>query len=81
MFESKNKYDDIHYAVKRITLPSSEESKKKVMREVKLHAKLDHKHIGKTTMTILSNYLLLVIYIIFSYKLCAAKTKFHVFRV
>ncbi|XP_023320471.1 eukaryotic translation initiation factor 2-alpha kinase isoform X2 [Eurytemora carolleeae] len=45
VFESKNKYDDIHYAVKRITLPSSEESKKKVMREVKLHAKLDHKHI------------------------------------
>ena len=49
VFESKNKYDDIHYAVKRITLPSSEESKKKVMREVKLHAKLDHKHIGMTT--------------------------------
>jgi len=45
VFECKNKYDDIHYAVKRITLPSSEESKKKVMREVKLHAKLDHKNI------------------------------------
>ena len=24
VFECKNKYDDIHYAVKRITLPSSE---------------------------------------------------------
>jgi serine/threonine protein kinase len=45
VFESKNKIDDIHYAVKRITLPSSEASKKKVMREVKLHAKLDHKNI------------------------------------
>jgi len=45
VFESKNKYDDIHYAVKRITLPSSEENKKKVMREVKLHAKLDHRNI------------------------------------
>lgn len=45
VFESKNKIDDIHYAVKRITLPNSEASKKKVMREVKLHAKLDHKNI------------------------------------
>merc|ERR1712098_303951 len=45
VFESKNRYDDIHYAVKRITMPSSEESKKKVKREVKLHAKLDHKNV------------------------------------
>jgi len=45
VFESKNKYDDIHYAVKRITMPSSEESRKKVKREVKLHAKLDHKNV------------------------------------
>ena len=45
VFESKNRYDDIHYAVKRITMPGSEESKKKVKREVKLHAKLDHKNV------------------------------------
>jgi len=45
VFECKNKYDDVHYAVKRITLPPSEDDKKKVRREVKLHAKLDHKHI------------------------------------
>lgn len=45
VFQSKNKLDDIEYAVKRITLPSSEKSRKKVLREVKQHAKLDHKHI------------------------------------
>ena len=45
VFECKNNYDDIHYAVKRITLPTSEENRKKVKREVKLHAKLDHKNV------------------------------------
>jgi len=45
VFECKNKYDDIHYAVKRITLPGSEENRKKVKREVKLHAKLDHRNV------------------------------------
>jgi len=45
VFQSKNKLDDIQYAVKRITLPTSESSRKKVLREVKQHAKLDHKHI------------------------------------
>jgi len=45
VFECKNKYDDIHYAVKRITMPSSEENRGKVKREVKLHAKLDHKNV------------------------------------
>ena len=45
VFEAKNKIDDIHYAVKRIRLPKIEEAKKKVMREVKCLAKLDHKNI------------------------------------
>ena len=45
VFESKNKLDDVHYAVKRVRLPISEAAKKKVMREVKCLAKLDHKHI------------------------------------
>lgn len=45
VFEAKNKIDDIHYAVKRIRLPKVEEAKKKVMREVKCLAKLDHKNI------------------------------------
>jgi translation initiation factor 2-alpha kinase 3 len=45
VFESKNKIDDIHYAVKRIRLPEVEDDRKKVMREVKFLAKLDHKNI------------------------------------
>lgn len=45
VFESKNKYDDIHYAVKRITLPSSEERRRKVKREVRVLAKLEHRNI------------------------------------
>ena len=35
VFECKNKYDDINYAVKRITLPSTEENRNKVKREHK----------------------------------------------
>ena len=45
VFESKNKLDDVDYAVKRVRLPVNEAAKKKVMREVKCLAKLDHKHI------------------------------------
>ena len=45
VFESKNKYDDIHYAVKRIRLPGGEERRKKVKREVRVLAKLEHKNI------------------------------------
>merc|ERR1719219_2680231 len=41
VFECRNNYDDIHYAVKRITMPASEENRKKVKREVKL----DHKNV------------------------------------
>ena len=43
--ESKNKLDENHYAVKRVRLPSHEEAKKKVMREVKCLAKLDQRNI------------------------------------
>jgi len=45
VFESKNRIDDNHYAVKRIRLPRVEGAKKKVLREVKFLAKLDHKNI------------------------------------
>jgi len=45
VFESKNKYDDIHYAVKRITLSGGEDRRRKVKREVRVLAKLDHKNI------------------------------------
>ncbi|KAL0269936.1 UNVERIFIED_CONTAM: hypothetical protein PYX00_007511 [Menopon gallinae] len=45
VFEAKNKIDDCHYAIKRIVLPISQESKDRVMREVKALAKLDHHHI------------------------------------
>jgi translation initiation factor 2-alpha kinase 3 len=38
-------FQDVHYAVKRVQLPLKEEAKKKVMREVKFLAKLDHKNI------------------------------------
>ncbi|XP_039282758.1 eukaryotic translation initiation factor 2-alpha kinase [Nilaparvata lugens] len=45
VFEAKNKIDDCHYAVKRIPLPSREDARERVMREVKALAKLDHKNI------------------------------------
>lgn len=45
VFEAKNKIDDCHYAIKRITLPNRQESRDRVMREVKALAKLDHHNI------------------------------------
>ncbi|KAG8263576.1 Eukaryotic translation initiation factor 2-alpha kinase 3 [Homalodisca vitripennis] len=45
VFEARNKIDDCHYAIKRIPLPNSEESRERVMREVKALAKLDHQNI------------------------------------
>ncbi|KAJ8316798.1 hypothetical protein KUTeg_004702 [Tegillarca granosa] len=42
VFEARNKVDDCHYAVKRISLPNRETAKEKVMREVKALAKLDN---------------------------------------
>lgn len=55
MFEARNKIDDGHYAVKRIRLPKSEEARKKVMREVKTLAKLDHKNIVRYFNTWIEN--------------------------
>ncbi len=45
VFEAKNKLDELRYAVKRIRLPKSEGARRKVMREVRFLAKLDHKNI------------------------------------
>ena len=45
VFEAKNRIDESNYAVKRIRLPRLEDGRKKVMREVKILAKLDHKNI------------------------------------
>ena len=47
VFECKNKYDYINYAVKRITLPSTDENGNKVKGPVKLHAILDHRNVVK----------------------------------
>ncbi|KAJ9578241.1 hypothetical protein L9F63_005540 [Diploptera punctata] len=45
VFEAKNKIDECHYAIKRIPLPNRQESRDRVMREVKALAKLDHRNI------------------------------------
>ncbi|XP_065211097.1 eukaryotic translation initiation factor 2-alpha kinase-like isoform X3 [Planococcus citri] len=45
VFQARNKIDDCHYAIKRITLPNREEARERVMREVKALAKLEHQHI------------------------------------
>ncbi|XP_008552622.2 eukaryotic translation initiation factor 2-alpha kinase [Microplitis demolitor] len=45
VFEAKNKIDDCHYAIKRISLPDTQNSRDRVMREVKALAKLDHQNI------------------------------------
>ncbi|XP_068083730.1 eukaryotic translation initiation factor 2-alpha kinase isoform X2 [Anabrus simplex] len=45
VFEAKNKIDECNYAIKRIALPNRQESRDRVMREVKALAKLDHHHI------------------------------------
>ncbi|KAL6422966.1 hypothetical protein ACFW04_010458 [Cataglyphis niger] len=45
VFEAKNKIDDCNYAIKRIALPNSQDSRERVMREVKALAKLDHHNI------------------------------------
>lgn len=42
VFQSRNKFDDCEYAIKRIRMPNKEEAKKRIMREVKALAKLDH---------------------------------------
>ncbi|XP_043277335.1 eukaryotic translation initiation factor 2-alpha kinase isoform X2 [Venturia canescens] len=45
VFEAKNKIDDCNYAIKRICLPNSKDSRDRVMREVKALAKLEHQNI------------------------------------
>lgn len=45
VFEAKNKLDDCNYAVKRITLPNKEESRDRVLREVKTLANCEHGNI------------------------------------
>lgn len=45
VFESKNKLDDCKYAIKRIMLPNRQESRERVMREVKTLAHCEHQNI------------------------------------
>lgn len=45
VFESKNKLDDCKYAIKRILLPRSQDSRDRVMREVKTLAHCEHQNI------------------------------------
>ncbi|XP_046385466.1 eukaryotic translation initiation factor 2-alpha kinase-like [Ischnura elegans] len=45
VFEARNKIDDCSYAIKRIPLPNRQNSRDRVMREVKALAKLDHQNI------------------------------------
>ncbi|XP_048745657.2 eukaryotic translation initiation factor 2-alpha kinase 3-like [Ostrea edulis] len=42
VFEARNKVDECCYAIKRITLPTNEQSRNKMKREVRALAKLDH---------------------------------------
>ncbi|XP_012284008.1 eukaryotic translation initiation factor 2-alpha kinase [Orussus abietinus] len=45
VFEARNKIDDCNYAIKRIAISNSQDSRERVMREVKALAKLDHHNI------------------------------------
>ncbi|CAH1103142.1 unnamed protein product [Psylliodes chrysocephalus] len=45
VFEVKQKIDECHYAIKRITLPDEDKDRDRVMREVKALAKLEHQNI------------------------------------
>ncbi|XP_024870480.1 eukaryotic translation initiation factor 2-alpha kinase [Temnothorax curvispinosus] len=45
VFEARNKIDDCNYAIKRIALSNSQDSRDRVLREVKALAKLDHHNI------------------------------------
>ncbi|XP_018333470.1 eukaryotic translation initiation factor 2-alpha kinase [Agrilus planipennis] len=45
VFHVIKKFDDCHYAVKRILLPRENKARERVMREVKALAKLDHRNI------------------------------------
>lgn len=45
VFEVKNKLDDCNYAIKRIVLPKSEQSRERVKREARILANCDHQNI------------------------------------
>ncbi|XP_017849156.1 eukaryotic translation initiation factor 2-alpha kinase isoform X2 [Drosophila busckii] len=45
VFEAKNKLDENHYAIKRITLPNKETSRQRVMREARTLASCEHQNI------------------------------------
>jgi translation initiation factor 2-alpha kinase 3 len=45
VFEARNKLDDCTYAIKRILLPSKQESRERVLREVKTLAHCEHRNI------------------------------------
>lgn len=45
VFAVRNKIDDCHYAIKRIVLPAKQESRERVMREVKTLANCEHQNI------------------------------------
>ncbi|KAG5680093.1 hypothetical protein PVAND_009619 [Polypedilum vanderplanki] len=45
VFEARNKLDDCTYAIKRIILPSKQESRERVLREVKTLANCEHHNI------------------------------------
>ncbi|XP_022218634.2 eukaryotic translation initiation factor 2-alpha kinase isoform X1 [Drosophila obscura] len=45
VFEAKNKLDENHYAVKRITLPNKESSRQRVLREARTLASCEHHNI------------------------------------
>ncbi|XP_030568124.1 eukaryotic translation initiation factor 2-alpha kinase isoform X2 [Drosophila novamexicana] len=45
VFEAKNKLDENHYAIKRITLPNKESSRQRVLREARTLASCEHHNI------------------------------------
>ncbi|TDG46211.1 hypothetical protein AWZ03_007419 [Drosophila navojoa] len=45
VFEAKNKLDENHYAIKRITLPNKESSRQRVLREARTLASCEHQNI------------------------------------
>lgn len=42
VFEAKHKIDEVHYAVKRVTIPAQKEKRERFMREIRALSKLNH---------------------------------------